>query len=81
MGILYRLQGQTSLAKQMYQSVLDRKEKVLGPDHTSTLETVSALEAINFTRDKIELAERWLQRAFQGKREALGSKNRSTLDS
>jgi Tfp pilus assembly protein PilF len=43
LGALYHDQGKLNKAEEMYRRALEGKEKALGPDHTSTLNTVNNL--------------------------------------
>ncbi|KAF2193149.1 hypothetical protein K469DRAFT_517992, partial [Zopfia rhizophila CBS 207.26] len=50
--------GKLDEAEKMYQWALERKEKVLGPDHTSTLDTVNILGALYTDQGKLDGTER-----------------------
>ncbi|KAJ6118982.1 hypothetical protein N7471_013602 [Penicillium samsonianum] len=67
-------------AEQMYQRALAGKEKALGPDHTSTLDTVHNLGILYRDQDKLDQAEQMYQQALAGKEKALGPDHTSTLD-
>ena len=56
------------------------KEKALGPDHTSTLDTVNNLGLLYADQGKLGEAERMCQRALAGNEKALGPDHTSTLD-
>ncbi|GKT67558.1 NB-ARC and TPR domain protein [Colletotrichum tofieldiae] len=43
LGLLYSIQGRLKEAEEMYERALQGYEKALGPDHTSTLDTVNNL--------------------------------------
>jgi Tfp pilus assembly protein PilF len=51
----------------MYQRALQGKEKALGADHTSTLQTVNNLGYLYSNQGKLAEAEKMYQRALQGK--------------
>ena len=55
-------------------------EEALGPDHTSTLDTVNNLGNLYTNQGKLAEAEKIYIRALQGKEEALGPDHTSTLD-
>src|SRR5947199_3589480 len=55
-------------------------EKALGPDHTSTLDTVNNLGILYVNQGKLAEAEQMYQRALAGKEKALGPDHTSTLD-
>jgi Tfp pilus assembly protein PilF len=57
----------------MFQRALAGREKTLGPDHTSTLNTVHNLGALYRDQGKLAEAEQMYQRA-------LGPDHTSTLD-
>ena len=64
LAILLRRQGKLDEAEQMYQRALTGYEKALGPDHTSTLDTVNNLGALYSDQGKLNEAEQMYQRAL-----------------
>lgn len=48
------------------------REKALGPDHTSTLNTVNNLGALYGRQGELDKAEEIYERALQGNEKALG---------
>ncbi|KAJ3575070.1 hypothetical protein NPX13_g4158 [Xylaria arbuscula] len=66
LGILYSNQGKLKEAEEMYQRALQGYEKALGPDHTSTLNTVNNLGLLYSNQGKLKEAEEMYQRALQG---------------
>ena len=58
LGMLYADQGKLGEAEKMYQRALEGKEKVLGPDHTSTLGTVNNLGSLYADQGKLGEAEK-----------------------
>ncbi|KAI3326718.1 kinesin light chain [Xylariaceae sp. AK1471] len=80
LGNLYRHQGNLKEAEKMYQQALQRKEKALGPNHTSTLDTVHHLGVLFVDQDKLKEAEEMYQQALQGKEKTLGPDHPLTLD-
>jgi tetratricopeptide (TPR) repeat protein len=80
LGILYSHQGKLKEAEQMYQQALAGKEKALGPDHTSTLNTVNNLGNLYADKGKLNEAEEMYQRALAGYEKALSPNHTSTLD-
>ncbi|KAH0533720.1 hypothetical protein FGG08_007587 [Glutinoglossum americanum] len=64
----------------MYQRALAGKEKALGPEHTSTLDTVHNLGVLYSGQGKLAEAEAMYQRALAGNEKALGPEHTSTLD-
>jgi tetratricopeptide (TPR) repeat protein len=56
----------------MYQRALQGYEKALGPDHTSTLNTVNDLSLLYADLGRLEEAEKMYQRALQGYEKAMG---------
>jgi tetratricopeptide (TPR) repeat protein len=63
----------------MYERALQGKEKALGADHTSTLDTVNNLAVLYTNQGKLDEAEKMYERALQGKEKALGAEHTSTL--
>ena len=57
LGSVYYIQGKLGEAEQMYQRALQGKEKALGPDHTSTLDTVNNLGNLYHREGKLGEAE------------------------
>ncbi|KAF4888261.1 Nephrocystin-3 [Colletotrichum fructicola] len=80
LGILYSDQGRLKEAEGMYQRALQGREKALGPDHTSTLDTVNNLGNLYSDQGRLKEAEGMYQRALQGREKALGPDHTSTLD-
>jgi tetratricopeptide (TPR) repeat protein len=78
-----------SIARHIYRNVLlfrlrpctlQGKENALGPDHTSTINTVRNLGNLYRNQGKLVEAEKMYQRALQGYEKALGADHTSTLD-
>jgi len=63
----------------MYQRTLDGYEKAWGPEHISTLITVSNLGNIYKNQGKLDEAEKMYQRALDGYEKAWGPGHTSTL--
>ncbi|KAJ5726945.1 hypothetical protein N7493_005972 [Penicillium malachiteum] len=80
LGNLYKDQGKLKEAEEMYQRALAGREKALGPDHTSTLDTVNNLGNLYRNQGKLREAEEMYQRALMGREKALGPDHTSTLD-
>ncbi|RMZ81359.1 hypothetical protein DV738_g2165, partial [Chaetothyriales sp. CBS 135597] len=80
LGDLYADQGKLAEAENMYIRALQGKEEALGPDHTSTLDTVNNLGSLYTSQGKLAEAEKMYIRALQGKEKALGPDHTSTLD-
>ena len=72
LGLLYSDQGKLDEAEKMYQRALQGYEKALGPEHTSTLNTVNNLGILYKDQGKLDEAEKMYQRALQGYEKALG---------
>ncbi|KAK3946626.1 P-loop containing nucleoside triphosphate hydrolase protein, partial [Pseudoneurospora amorphoporcata] len=79
LGDLYLDQGRLQEAETMYQRALEGREKALGPDHTSTLDTVNNLGLLYSDQGRLKEAETMYQRALEGKEKALGPDHTSTL--
>ncbi|KAN0072345.1 hypothetical protein V8E54_009274 [Elaphomyces granulatus] len=80
LGNIYVSQGKLDEAEKMYQRALQGMEKALGPDHTSTLDTVHNLGILYKSQGKLDEAEKMYQRALQGYEKALGPDHTSTLE-
>ncbi|USP81646.1 hypothetical protein yc1106_08920 [Curvularia clavata] len=80
LGNLYADQGKLGEAEQMYERALRGYEEVLGPSHTSTLDTVNNLGNLYADQGKLGEAEQIYMRALRGYEEALGPDHTSTLD-
>ncbi len=78
-GKLLQQQIQYKPAERMYLRVLCGYEKALGPDHTSTLESVKNLGDLYRDQGKLAEAEQMYGRALAGKEKALGPDHISTL--
>ncbi|KAI2822751.1 hypothetical protein CBS133816_9241 [Aspergillus niger] len=76
---LLKDQVQLKPAEEMYQRALAGYEKALGPDHTSTLDTVNDLGILYFEQGKLKEAEEMFQLALAGLEKALGPDHTSTL--
>ncbi|KAF4418763.1 Kinesin light chain [Colletotrichum fructicola] len=80
LGILYSDQDRLKEAEGMFERALQGKEKALGPDHTSTLDTVNNLGLLYSDQGRLKEAEGMYDRALQGKEKALGPDHTLTLD-
>jgi tetratricopeptide (TPR) repeat protein len=65
---------------QMYQRALVEREKALGADHTSTLDTVHNLGSLYHDQSKLNKAEKMYQRALAEYGKAVRADHTSTLD-
>ena len=79
LGLLYSNQGKLEQAEEMFLRALEGKEKALGAEHTSTLDTVNNLGALYRDQGKLEQAEEMCTRALEGCEKALGAEHTSTL--
>ncbi|KAJ5110529.1 FAD-binding monooxygenase [Penicillium argentinense] len=79
--LLYYDQGKLEKAEEMYQRALAGYEKTLGPDHPSTLASVSNLGLVLDSQGKYEEAEAMHRRALEGYKEVLGREHPDTLTS
>ncbi|KAI9855038.1 MAG: hypothetical protein M1813_000582 [Trichoglossum hirsutum] len=79
LGDLYSCQEKFAEPEAMYQRALTGYEKVLGPEHTSTLRTVNNLGILYQNQGKLAEAEAMYQRALAGKEKVLGPEHTSTL--
>jgi tetratricopeptide (TPR) repeat protein len=68
------------VAEKMYERALRGYEEALGPDHTSTLDTVNDLGNLYKSQGKLDVAEKMYERALRGFEKALGLDHTSTLE-
>jgi tetratricopeptide (TPR) repeat protein len=80
LGLLYASQGKLAEAEQMYHWALQEKERVLGVEHTLTLDTVHNLGNLYLNQGKLNKAEQMYLRALEGYEKALSIEHTSTLD-
>jgi len=78
LGDLYSSQGKLAEAEKMYIRALQGREEALGPDHTSTLNTVNNLGNLYADQGKLAEAEVMYIQALQGYNDALGPELVST---
>ncbi|RDW83490.1 hypothetical protein BP5796_04981 [Coleophoma crateriformis] len=76
---LYSHQGKLAEAEAMFARALQGYEKILGPNHTSTLYTVCHVGNLYRLQHKLPRAEIMTRRALDGFQDTLGPKHRSTL--
>jgi tetratricopeptide (TPR) repeat protein len=79
-GYLYSQLDMKAEAEEMYIWALRGYEEALGPEHTSTLDTVNNLGRLYADQGKVAEAEEMYMRALRGYEKALGSEHTSTLD-
>lgn len=80
LGGLYHNQGKLADAEMMYIRALQGKEEALGPDRTSTLDTVNNLGVLYADQGKLAEAEEMYIRTLQSKEDALGPDHTLILD-
>ncbi|KAF2203800.1 FabD/lysophospholipase-like protein [Delitschia confertaspora ATCC 74209] len=80
LGILNYDQSKLNKAEKMYQRALEGKEKALGRDHISTLNTVNNIGNLYRSQGKLDEAEKIYQRALEGNGKTLGQDHTSTLN-
>jgi tetratricopeptide (TPR) repeat protein len=79
-GISLDNMGNYRGALEWYQRALDGKEKTLGKNHPSTLNTVHNMASVFLKQGEYEKALEWYQRALDGKEKTLGKDHPFTLD-
>jgi tetratricopeptide (TPR) repeat protein len=79
LGDLLRHQYKLNDAEQMHLRALSAKEKVLGPNHMSTLGTVNNLGILYWQQGKLDESEQMYQRALHVYEKELGPNHTSTL--
>ncbi|THV81049.1 hypothetical protein D6D29_05692, partial [Aureobasidium pullulans] len=80
LGNLFASHDVFTEADRMYERALAGYEKALGPEHTSTLDTVRNLGLLYSGQGKLAEAEKMYERALAGFEKALGPKHTSILD-
>lgn len=78
-GLLYADQWKLKEAEEMFQKALQNNVKALGPDHLSTLITVSSLGTVYRIHGKLEQAEEMYQRVLRSCEKTVGPDHLSTL--
>ncbi|KAI5780091.1 hypothetical protein EDC01DRAFT_633552 [Geopyxis carbonaria] len=76
---VFAQQGEYGKALEWYQRALEGEEKVLGPNHTSTLRTVCGIATVFSQQGEFGKALEWYQRALEGQEKVLGPNNSYTL--
>jgi tetratricopeptide (TPR) repeat protein len=66
-------------AEELYERALAGREKALGPEHKSTLDTVNNLGVLYRDQGRLAKAEAMYERALAGREKVLGPEHRSTL--
>ncbi|KAH0538073.1 hypothetical protein FGG08_005335 [Glutinoglossum americanum] len=79
-GLYNKEQEQHKATYNKLTEALAIREKVLGPDHMSTLDTVFNLGGLYFDQDKLTESETVYKRALAGREKTLGSGHTSTLE-
>ncbi|THZ04843.1 purine and uridine phosphorylase [Aureobasidium pullulans] len=79
LACIFTCQVKLEEAERLYDRALAGKEILLGPDHTSTLDTISALSIAYLTGWGLTSAEGMLMRALVGQERAFGPEHESTL--
>ena len=79
MAMVYVSQGEYTKALEWYQRALAAKEKSLGMDHPSTLDTVNNMANEYVSQGEYTKALELYQRALAGKEKLLGMDHTSTL--
>ena len=78
LGLLYGVQGKLVEAEKIHRRALDGKEKALGRDHTSMLNTVNNLGLRYADQGVQHRAEDMFKRAFKGHNTLVGSHDEKT---
>ena len=72
LGDVYDRHGRHNQSLEWYGRALVGKEKVLGVDHPSTLNTVNSMALVFYNQGQYEKALEWFGRALAGREQALG---------
>ncbi|KAH0534126.1 hypothetical protein FGG08_007284, partial [Glutinoglossum americanum] len=79
-ALLYQNYCRYQEAEELYQRTLRGKEKALGTDHTSTLNTVNGLGILYREQGRLTESEAMYERALAGREKMLGPDHTSTLN-
>ncbi|KXZ41457.1 hypothetical protein GPECTOR_457g361 [Gonium pectorale] len=82
MGNLARtleLQGRHDEAEALYRRTVEAQERSLGPNHPTTLASVSDLAALQRSRGRYAEAEELCRRALEGREQTLGPEHPDTM--
>ncbi|KND93937.1 Kinesin light chain [Tolypocladium ophioglossoides CBS 100239] len=80
LGNLFADQGRLKEAEEMYMRALAGREKALGRDHLSTLDTINNLGFLYSKQGRLKEADEMYMWALAGREKALGRDHLSTLD-
>lgn len=75
------LQGEYVVAEEISRGAVERREKVLGPEHLDTLASVFKLGLVLGSQGKYKESEAMHQRALEGREKVLGPEHPDTLTS
>ena len=75
----YAAQGKYKEAEALYSQDLEIERRVLGPEHSHLLGTVSNVASMYQREGKYAVAETYAIQALAGRRNALGSEDRDTM--
>jgi tetratricopeptide (TPR) repeat protein len=78
---VYGAQGKYTQAEALFSQTLKTWSRVLGPDHPSTLNTLSDFTSMYQHQGKYALAETYAAQALAGRRHALGPEHPDTMAS
>lgn len=77
---ILRSQIQYATAERMYLQALAGYEKLLGPNHISTLRTINNLGLLYTNQGKLDMTKKMHERALAMSEQTLGSDHNTTLD-
>src|SRR5947208_15125339 len=80
LAVVFHKQGRYDDALEWHERALAGKEKTLGKDHPSTLDTVNNMAVVFHKQGRYDDALEWYERALAGKERTLGKDDPSTLD-
>ncbi|KAI6439877.1 hypothetical protein MCOR15_011898 [Pyricularia oryzae] len=78
---VYNFLGQYEEAEQMHRETLALREKVLGPEHPSTFDSINNLALLFASQGKYQEAEQMHRKTLEFCKKAMGPEHPSTLDS
>lgn len=79
-GLVFQEFGKLGEAESMCKLSLVQKSKILGTEHPSTIETLTALGTIYYDQNKLEMSRQTLEMAMSMAKNRLGYHNKITLN-
>jgi tetratricopeptide (TPR) repeat protein len=78
LAVVLQAQGDVTGARDLYQQVLDAQQRLLGPEHPSTLGTMNNLAALLFELGDLSHARNLFEQVLETRQRLLGPDHPST---